>query len=407
MGLSITRRGLLRTAAALTAVPAPAASYGRILGANDRIRVALIGCGNRGTYLMTEFQRFPDVEIVAVCDVFGEKANNASQLAGGVPRFGDHRKVVERGDLDAVVIATPDHWHVPIAIDAMNAAKDVYVEKPLTFRREEGPAIIHAAEANRRICQVGMQQRSGELFLRAKREIFDRGLLGKVSFVHAVWHYSEPFDLGDPNEPKPASLDWDRFLGQISWRPWQPHQYHHYRLFLDYGGASMTDLFTHWIDVIHMLMGRDRPRSVTSAGGIFVAKDDRTAPDTVHVLADYDGFTVCFESASLPGMPGEYIEFFGTGGQLWISRRKYQFTPLGENAKPVVVELPDTLVPSHIRNFLECTRTRNAPNCDARLGHRAAEVCLLARQAYIDRCSININRRDAESAEVAQSKTEI
>ena len=382
MPVSDDRRTFLKNAAA-SALFAPAASYARILGANDRINLAVVGCGNRGTYMMGMFQQCPEIKVTAVCDVFGEKTDRAAQAAPGALKSGDHRNVVTRRDVDAVLVTTPDHWHAQVAIDAMNAGKDVYVEKPLTFRREEGPAVVHAAQTNERICQVGMQQRSGELFLHAKREIIDSGLLGNVTMVRTVWHYGAPYDLGDPKEPKPPSLDWTRFLGQVPWRPWNPHQYHHYRLFLDFGGACLTDLFTHWIDVVHMLLGHDSPRSVATVGGIFVARDGRTAPDTANVVAEYNGFTVTFESASLPGMPIEHSIFSGTKGQLWLSRQRYEFTPNEPGAKPVVFEPQDKMVESHIRNFLDCCRSRKAPNCDATHGDRAARVCLLATEAYV------------------------
>jgi predicted dehydrogenase len=373
----LNRRDILKAA-----VFAPAASYARIVGANDRVRLGVVGCGNRGAYIMSMFQKQPDVDVAAVCDVFGEKTDRAAQDAPGAMKFADHRKVVERRDIDAVQVTTPDHWHAAVSIDAMNAGKDIYVEKPLTFRREEGAAIIRAAQVNRRVCQVGMQQRSGEMFLKAKREIIDSGLLGKVSMVRTVWHYSEPFDLGDPREPKPASLDWERWLGQVAWRPWNPHQYHHYRLFLDFGGAAMTDLFTHWIDVVHMLLGQDTPRSVAAMGGIFVARDDRTAPDTANVVAQYDGFTVTFESTSLHGMPEEHAVFHGTNGVLWMTRHRYRFTAKDDGAKPVEFEPPDNMVADHIRNFLDCARSRQEPNCGPYAGDRAAQVCLMATDAY-------------------------
>ena len=382
----IGRRTFLRTAA----MGATAASYSRILGANDRVRLGVVGCGNRGYYMMTMFQKVPEIEVAAVCDVFGEKAGRAAQAAPDAFQCGDHRKLMDDRSIDAVLVATPDHWHVPVTIDAMNAGKDVYVEKPLIFRPAEGPMVIEASAATRRICQVGLQQRSGDLFLRAKREIIDSGLLGKVTMVESVWHYSAPYDLGDPHQPKPASLDWNRFLGQVPWRPWNPHQYNNYRLFLDFGGAAMTDLFTHWIDVVHMLLGQDSPKQVSAVGGIYVARDDRTAPDTVNIVVNYYGFTVSFASASLDGMPPEHLSFLGENGVLWLSRRRYQFTPKGAGAKPVTFEpAEDTLVASHIRNFLDCCRSRNTPTCPAAVGERAARVCLMATESYVQKREIS------------------
>jgi predicted dehydrogenase len=267
----------------------------------------------------------------------------------------------------------------------MNAGKDVYVEKPLMFRREEGPEIIHTAKATGRVCQVGLQQRSGELFLRAKKEFVDSGLLGPVSSVRAEWNYSAPFDLGDANQPKPDTLNWDHFLGQVPYRAWNPHQYHHYRLFLDFGGAAITDLLTHWIDVVHMMLGQDSPRYVSSVGGIFVAKDDRTAPDTVSVIIEYPRFTVSFESTSLDGMPTEHLEFLGANGRLWLSRRKCQFISKDEGARPIAFEPPDMLVESHIRNFLDCCRSRRTPTCPPEVGELSARVCIAAKDAYVKR----------------------
>ena len=156
--MTITRRDLLNTAGAAAMT---AASQSRVLGANDRMSVALIGCGARGNLLLPHFQKLNKAPLTAVCDVYRTRAEQCQTLAAGSKLFGDHRKLLEMPGLDAVIIATPDHWHASIAIDALNAGKDVYVEKPLTFRMEEGPKIIRAARMNQRICQVGAQQRSG------------------------------------------------------------------------------------------------------------------------------------------------------------------------------------------------------------------------------------------------------
>lgn len=373
------------------AIAFSAGSYSRVLGANERIRLGVIGCGNRGTYLMQVFRKFPEVEIVALCDVFGEKLRRAGEPLPDAVQFDDHRRLVARNDIDAVLIATPDHWHAPMAIDAMNAGKDVYVEKPLTFRPEEGPAIVKAERTHHRICQVGLQRRSATLFRRAKAEIIDPGLLGKITFVRSVWHYGPPFDLGDPLQPQPADLNWDRFLGQVRKRPWNPHQYHHYRLFLDFGGGSMTDLMTHWIDVVHMFTGKPGPRLAAAVGGIFVAEDDRTAPDTVNVALQYDGFTVTFESASLAGLPEDHIVFCGTKGNLTLGRDYFEFHPNEQGAAPLKVTEIDRFVEQHVENFLHCCRTREKPNCDASTGYRAALPGHLATMAYLARKRIRFD----------------
>lgn len=376
-----TRRELF-TAVGRTTLGVTAVSYSQILRANSKIRLGVIGCGNRGFYLLECFQKVPGVEIAAVSDVFQQKMRRAGEAAPGAIQFSDYRKLLSQKDLDAVIIATPDHWHAPMAIDAMNAGKDVYVEKPLTFRPEEGPEIVKAAESNHRICQVGLQRRSATLFRRAKQEIVDAGLLGKVTFVRAVWHSGEPYDLGDPQESQPDDLDWAGFLGQVPWREWNPHHYHHYRLYLDFGGGSLTDLLTHWIDVVHMLLGASGPVSVTTAGGVFVAEDDRTAPDTVNTILEYPGYTVSFESTALPGMPSDHIIFCGTKGSLRIGRDRYDYRPSDRQVRPTIVRTPETFVEEHIQNFLQCCQSRQKPNCDAYVGHRSALPCHLATLSY-------------------------
>src|SRR5579885_2147616 len=163
--MEISRRAVLAAATA--------ASYSRILGANDRINLGLIGAGERGRYVLAVFLKHPDVQLVSVCDIWGDQIDKTKQMAASAQGFGDHRRLLETKDLDAVLIATPDHWHAATAIDALNAGKDVYVEKPLTRTPEEGPQIVKAARENKRVCQVGMQQRSGHHYLEAKREYMD------------------------------------------------------------------------------------------------------------------------------------------------------------------------------------------------------------------------------------------
>src|SRR5215470_14337942 len=212
-----------------------AASQSRILGANDRMSIALIGCGARGNLLLPHFQKLNKAPLTAVCDVYRTRAEKCQTLAPGATLFGDHRRVLEMPGLDAVVIATPDHWHAPIAIDALNAGKDVYVEKPVTLRMEEGSRIIQAARLNGRICQVGAQQRSGSHYIQARDEYIRAGKLGKISLVRTWWtdgggdsmlvRSAEASASGGGGHvvpagmrEKPADLDWNRYVGPVRWR---------------------------------------------------------------------------------------------------------------------------------------------------------------------------------------------
>ncbi len=320
-------KGAARGAAALSAL-----SYSRVLGANDAILLGVIGCGDRGEYIMSRFRKDPSIRVVALCDIYGAHAEHARRDLPEAQLFSDHRKLLELKEINACLVATPDHWHAGCAIDALNAGKDVYVEKPLTLRIEEGPAIVKAARVNGRICQVGMQQRSGKHYIQAKKEYFDTGRLGKITLARTWWNGNgyhlrrAPASL----QQKPADLDWARFLGQVKWRDYDPQQYFNWRAYLDFGGGQVTDLFTHWIDVVHMFLGSDIPSSASAAGGVYQYKDGRTAPDTIDVLLEYPaGFTATFEATLVPGVFGAAIEFYGTQGRLYIDRAKYEFTPVG------------------------------------------------------------------------------
>jgi predicted dehydrogenase len=357
------------------------------MGANDRIRLGLIGCGGRGTGVMGAFMKHEDVQVTGVCDVFEARIERARRRASGAAAFSDHRKLIESG-VDAVLIATPDHWHAAIAIDALNAGKDIYVEKPLTLRIDEGPAIVRAARVNNRICQVGMQQRSGPHYLQAKAEYIKSGKLGKITLARTWWHGNSAHLMKAPPELKtqPANLDWARYLGPVKWRDWDPQQYWNFRAYLDFGGGQVTDLFTHWIDVVHMFMEQEVPVSAVAAGGVYSYKDGRTAPDTINVLLEYPGeWTATFEATLAPGITGEGVEICGTEGKLYIDRRLFEFTPAGRGAQPVVVKSDGDQTIHHVANFLECCRSRKLPNGDVLIGHRSAQASHLGNIAYVQK----------------------
>ncbi|MEO8027956.1 MAG: Gfo/Idh/MocA family oxidoreductase, partial [Bryobacteraceae bacterium] len=294
-------------------------------------------------------------------------------------------KLLEMKELDAVLIATPDHWHSRIAIDALNAGKDVYVEKPLTLKMEEGPGIVKAARVNNRVCQVGMQQRSGDHYLQAKREYFDTGRLGKITLARTWWHGNSFHLRKAPAElqSQPSNLDWARFLGPVKWRDYDPQQYYNFRAYLDFGGGQVTDLFTHWIDVVHMFMGQDNPIAASAAGGVYNYKDGRTAPDTINVLLEYPAeWTATFEATLAPGVRGEGVEMCGTEGRLLINRKFYEFHSKDPKQAPVVVQSKVEQTVDHVKNFLECIVSRKRPNGDVYIGHRSAQASHLGNIAY-------------------------
>src|SRR5579864_3602774 len=389
MSNEIGRRELLRGAGALTAL-----SYSRVLGANDKIQLGVIGLGERGRSDMSQFQMNPSVDVTAVCDIYGVQIDKARQKATNAKSFTDHRKLLDMKEVDAVLIATPDHWHAAIAIDALNSGRDVYVEKPLTRTIEEGPPIVKAARVNERICQVGMQQRSGIHYLRAKREFFDTGKLGKITMARTWWHGNTYHLRKAPDylQQKPSNLDWAHYLGPLKWRDWDPQQYWNWRAYLDFGGGQVTDLFTHWIDVVHMFMGHEIPIAASASGGIYNYKDGRTAPDTIDVLLEYPSeFTATFEATLAPGITGAAVEMCGTEGKLYIDRQRYEFTPKGRGAKPTVVKAYSDLDLDHVNNFLECVRSRKLPNGDVLIGHRSAQASHLGNLSYMQKRRIDFD----------------
>lgn len=379
----LNRRDLFRTAAAFTA-----ASYSRILGANDRVRLGLIGAGDRGQFVASVFQKNVTVDLAAVCDVYTSKIDQVQSKTPSAKSFTDHRKLLEMKDLDVALVATPDHWHAGVAIDALNAGKDLYIEKPLTLTIEEGPRIVKAARVNNRVVQVGMQQRSGPHYIRARDEFIKAGKLGKITLARTWWHGNgyhlrkAPASL----QQLPSNLDWSRFLGPVKWRDYDPQQYYNFRAYLDFGGGQVTDLFTHWIDVVHMFMEQDDPIAASAAGGVYHYKDGRTAPDTINVLLEYpQEWTATFEATLAPGVTGAAIEMCGTAGRLLITRNEFTFTPAGRNAQPVVVKAERELTIDHVENFLDCVRTRKRPNGDVYIGHRSAQASHLGNIAYLQK----------------------
>ncbi len=388
-----TRRELVRgVGLALTA-----ASYNRIQGANDRINLGVIGAGERGRHDMAQFIDNGKVEVVAVCDVYSENIDKARTKATNAKDFKQHQRLLEMKEVDACLIATPDHWHATIAIDALNAGKDVYCEKPLTLKPEEGLPVVKAARVNNRICQVGMQQRSGKHYLQAKAEYFDTGKLGKITLARTWWH-GNTYHLrkAPPSiQTQPSNLDWARFLGPVKWRDYDPQQFYNWRAYLDFGGGQVTDLFTHWIDVVHMFMGHDIPTSAQAAGGVYNYKDGRTAPDTINVLLEYPfDYTATFEATLAPGVTGSGIEMCGTEGRLLIDRGHYEYWPKGKvtEVKPTIVkgEPPDMTI-DHILNFLDCVRTRKLPNGDVLIGHRSAQASHLGNISYMQKRRIDFD----------------
>jgi len=398
-----------------------ALSARRIVGANDRVVLGLIGCGGRGMDVARQMREVPGAEYGAVCDVYLPNANAAREWAGSPARaFQDFRKLLELKEIDAVHIATPDHWHAIPSVMACQAGKDVYVEKPLAHNVKEGRAIVEAARRHNRIVQTGMQHRSAPHYREVQR-IVQSGELGEVRFVR-VWNYSNmsPFGIGSvPDSPVPEGLDWDFYLGPAPQRPFNRSRFlRSFRWFWDYAGGSITDFGTHRFDTVHQVMGVDAPKTISASGGRFSLKDSGEMPDILQVTYEYSGFVLSYEACNInahgaggrtPGMAYYQMRdkddrphgeaYYGTNGTLIADRIGFEIYP---ERKPVArrdgtqnlkapvegYRMESKRVASkdatdlHVKNFIECVRSRQLPSGDIEIGHRSTIVPHLGNIAY-------------------------
>jgi len=395
---SLSRRTFVLGSAA--AISLPAAAWARVTGTNDRLRLGVIGAGGRGRYVMSLFQKQPDLAVVAVCDVYDRNRDQAIAASPGARPFSDYRALLDAKDVDAVLIATPDHWHSTVAGDAMHAGKDVYVEKPLAHSADEGRRIVRAQRETGRVVQVGLQQRSGPHYLEAKREYLDTKRLGKIVYVRTWWHANAARDVHPPFTGQPAGLDWKQWVGPARPRPFDPKIVVNWRSYFDFGGGTITDLFTHWIDVAHWYVGEELPSSAVAAGGIYQYPDGRDAPDTVNVLLDYPGgWSASFAASLAPGATGAGVELLGTEGTLYIDRSRYTFTPTEKGAPPVTVNVTEDQTIPHVANFLACVRSRTSPNSDVVSGFRSCLATLAGKQAYVEKRRVALDPARERAAE--------
>ncbi|HKE03164.1 MAG TPA: Gfo/Idh/MocA family oxidoreductase [Blastocatellia bacterium] len=390
---SFTRRQFMQSSTAgLTLASAS------VLGANDTIRLALIGCSGQGVFDLQECLKAPKTKAVALCDVDQTQLNKAAQsIGGGVETTGDFRRILDRKDVDAVIIATPDHWHAIPAIQATQAGKDVYLEKPIGHTIREGQLLTQAARDPNRIVSVGLQQRTGTLFLQAQ-EIIRSGQLGKISLVHCwnAWNDKVNYNAGYrqlkkvQNSPPPAGVDYDFWLGPAPKREFNQNRYNGtYLYYWDYSGGMTITWGVHLIDTVMQLMNVKAPMSVTASGGKYVFDDDRDTPDTVEQVFDFPGFTLTYSCRHASAFPSgsaasdHGIQFFGAAGAMLLNRAGYQI--ITEEKKPQSTHSPAGLEAgwgAHQRNFIECLNSRRAPNCTMIEGHRSTTACQLANIAY-------------------------
>ncbi len=395
MSVTTSRREFIARAAAIAAplVLSPGARGGEA-SPLSRIRVAHIGVGGRGTSLLEQSLGTSDVEVAGVCDVDRTNRERAAKMAGSkAAAVIDFRDLVDRKDIDAVVIAAPDHWHALMTIEACAAGKDVYVEKPLCTTLREGRAMVEAARRHARIVQVGINHRS-ESDIREIAEIVRSGRLGEVRSVKC-WMWENPVKEPTPFVDPPPGLDWDRWLGPAPKVPYHPDRCHfNFRWCRDYAGGYMTDWGVHMLNVVTFAMDVDlKGPDTIEATGTFAPRniwDFPVAMDAKFVFKDPD-FTLAWIQPSKGGdlLPGENyaMTFYGQAGELRTKFGGYKFYANGKEAPlPAATRTADVpRSPGHFRNWLDCIRSRKLPIADVEIGHRTTSICQLGNVALFSK----------------------
>ncbi len=413
------RRDVLRLgAAALTAAVIP----GNVRGANERVRVSFIGVGRQGQGNLGNAMAQPSVEVASICDVYQpnlEKAVAISARGGRQAAKGvkDFREVLADKSVDAVCIATPDHWHAYMTVEACKAGKDVYVEKPICVAVDEGRKMVEAARKYNRVVQVGTQQRSGVHFQKAT-ELVKQGGIGKVTFCRTFnYGNGSPEGIGNPPDTAPPTdLDWNMWLGPAPEREYNknrfgvdPNAFSHFRWFWDYAGGMMTDWGIHVLDIVQMAFDETPPKAITALGGKYLIRDNRETPDTMQVTYEYPyGMLATYENRmfngnSLFGKTYGTI-FYGDKGTLFVDRAGYTIWPeKGSGLQEVTVQSSNNHGRDHWANFISCIRTRQKPVSDIEIGHRSTATALLGNASMRSGLRIDWNG-DKETAAQSQVK---
>ena len=390
---------------------------GTIRGANDRIRMGAIGVGNRGSQLLEIYLQNPDIQVTALCDVYkpylmrdrsaidpryyiprGRPVPSMQEtLSKEVTRYHDYRKLLEDKNVDAVCIATPDHWHALQTIDAVEAGKDVYLEKPVSITLLEGRKIVEAAQRTKRIVTVGYIRRYAEMYQKLP-ELIKSGKIGEIAMIDGHYYGNmTPDGIGNMQaEAPPADFDWEFWLGPREYRPYQyniaPYMF---RWWKDYS-SQIANQGSHFLDVIQWLTGEKAPVAVTAIGSKHIIKDDRDIPENLEIIYELpSGKTVRFrvsETVAQPGLDYGYITLLGTKGSLHISDGGYQFFPsrpgqfqawsLDTKAEDVQLKWDwRDWTADHFKDFVDCIRTRKTPLASIEQSFRSSSFALLANVA--------------------------
>jgi len=364
-----------------------------IMGANERIRMGVIGCGGMARHhldLLTK-QHAGDVDVVAICDVYEPNAAAGREFYPGAELYGDYRRVLDRRDVDAVLIATPDHWHCRNLIDAVRAGKDAYCEKPMSWSLEQSAEMVREVRKTDRIVQIGMQRRSAEPVLEAKK-LVDAGLLGDVSLARVWWYWNFGWLPPESQLSLEGKLDWDRFQEPCAEKdrvPLSIRRFRAWRYFWAYSGGNMTDQGTHLLDVVQWFCNAGEPPLAAQAFGENYAPRDYETPDTLCAIFEFPKFMATFTltynnnyldawGICLQGNKGTLL-LDDTGAKLFAEPWKRKN---GKPPPPAHTVEGGLTVAAHWANFIECVRTRKQPNAPVEVGQKAVAGLHLANIAH-------------------------
>jgi predicted dehydrogenase len=409
--MNSTRRDFVKQAALGTAVflTQPTA---KALGANDRVRVGIIGAGARGTDLLEQLSRVPNAELVAIADVYSHSRDKAKRFGDRAQTFDDHRRLLDQKDLDAVIVATPLHLHAQHFLDTLAAGKDLYCEKTMTWSIPEAEQCLAAGKKSDRVVQIGLQHESSGALADAKKWIAE-GMAGKVTQVNAWMSRNTPHGKGQWVRPVPAdctehNVNWKAFLNGRPEREFDPYKFINWRLFWEFSGGNITENMVHQMAWIMSALDLPLPSAAYMSGGVFSEKDGREVPDTIAVTLDFPEMVVTWESTFSNSRYGLGEHILGSDGTIehvagatdMVSGRSEEITryfPEKINRAGGSALTSNTKDQDHMANWIDCVRTRRSPNAPVEIGYRSAVAAHMANIAYRQKQRVTL-----ETAKAAQ-----
>jgi len=393
----IERRDFLKQAAASAAIGLTLPT-GRVLGANDRVRLGIIGPGARGQEIMKEALRQPNVEFIAAADVYTRRHEEVKKLAPGAKTFTDHRRLLDLKDVDAVLVATPLHCHARHFLDTIAAGKDLYSEKTMTWSIEEAEACREAAKRSDRVITIGLQHQSSGELVDAKQWLKD-GLVGKITHIETWMSRNTPRGKGQWVRPVPSdctaqNVDWNAFLNGRSPRPFDGYKFINWRLYWEFSGGNVTENMVHQIAWTMRALDLPVPTAAYMSGGVFSEKDGREVPDTIAVTFDFpDDLVLTWQSTFSNSHYGIGDRLLGSHGTIerlagstemvtGKSQSGLRYYPEKANRKDGVVLEGQSKERNHMGNFIDCVRSRKEPNAPVEIGYRSAVAAHMANLSY-------------------------